>query len=69
MISIDIYSLSTPTRISSYLSGELFVSCGRDQETSISEERSMEKTKDPICGLAASDKTLIIARESGSVHR
>ena len=45
------------------------MSCGRDQETSISEERSMEKTKDPICGLAASDKTLIIARESGSVHR
>lgn len=45
------------------------MSCRRDQETSISEERSQEKTKDPICGLAASDKTLIIARESGSVHR
>ena len=67
MISIDIYNVST--RISGYLSGELFVSCRRDQETSISEERSQEKTKDPICGLAASDKTLIIARESGSVHR
>ena len=41
----------------------------RVQESSISAERSLEKTSDPICGLTASDKTLIIARESGSVHR
>ena len=28
-----------------------------------------EKTNDPICGLTSSDKTLIIARESGAIQR
>ena len=39
------------------------------QESSITAERAQEKTSDPICGLTASDKTLIIARESGTIHR
>ena len=39
------------------------------QETATNYERMLEKSNDPICALTASDKTLIIARESGSLQR
>ena len=32
-------------------------------------DRMMEKSNDPICCLTASEKTLMIARESGTVQR
>ena len=39
------------------------------QETATNYERMLEKSNDPICALTASDTTLIIARESGSLQR
>ena len=32
-------------------------------------ERMMEKSNDPVCCLTASEKMLVIARETGSLHR
>ena len=39
------------------------------QEAAASAERMVEKTNDPICCITASEKTLLIARESGSLQR
>ena len=32
-------------------------------------ERMMEKSNDPVCCLTASEKMLVITRETGSLHR
>ena len=42
---------------------------GTERDNSLTDVRMGEKTSDPICGVTATDKTLIVARESGSVHR
>ena len=39
------------------------------QESSVNLERMMEKSSDPVCCMTASEKTLVIARESGSLQR
>ena len=39
------------------------------QETNVNMERMLEKSNDPICCMTASEKTLLIARESGSLQR
>ena len=39
------------------------------QETTVNMERMMEKSNDPICCMTASEKSLVIARESGSLQR
>ena len=39
------------------------------QEAGASGERVLEKTTDPICAVTASDKTLIVGRESGTLQR
>ena len=39
------------------------------QETNVNMERMVEKSNDPICCMTASEKSLVIARESGSLQR
>ena len=39
------------------------------QETTVNMDRMMEKSNDPICCMTASEKSLVIARESGSLQR
>ena len=39
------------------------------QETNVNMDRMLEKSNDPICCMTASEKTLVIARESGSLQR
>ena len=42
---------------------------GQETSASVNLERMMEKSSDPVCCLTASEKTLVIARESGSLQR
>ena len=42
---------------------------GQETSASVNQERMMEKSSDPVCCLTASEKTLVIARESGSLQR
>ena len=42
---------------------------GQETSASVNQERMTEKSSDPVCCLTASEKTLVIARESGSLQR